>query len=1340
MRRHLGQLTVALGQASSTRSGMSRTNSSRIVAVLASGAMVAAGLAALASPAAVAADKHHGTEGVKVSKKDLSKLSGRAHTAGPRALDAKQGSREPGDALPAGVPAKGRYAFLLKLSTQSTHQAFQGAIGRGKAAAHTAAKSQLGAVTTAQNHVIGALPDKTRVLYRAHAVTAAVSVVTDVKNFQKLTRISGVSAVYPIAPKSPTNSYAVPLQHAPQAWEAHGNLGANSTVAIIDTGVDYTHANLGGVGTLAEYTDSKAQLGEPVSGGEFPGTKVIGGFDLAGDTYNADPADPAYNPVPSPDPWPLDCNGHGSHVAGTVAGYGENSDGTTYTGAYDTSTPFDTLRIGPGMAPHAKLYGFRVFGCEGSSDLVGSAIDMAADPNGDGDTSDHADVVNMSLGSDYGSPQDGDSQMTEWASGLGMTMVVASGNAGDLYDVGGSPGDAPSALTVAASQDAYAQVDSLNVSAPGSIAGSYAAERSIAYDWAGSPDLSGDVVRLTDPGNLDGCDPLSPADDALVDGKVVFLEWTDDDTVRRCGSKSRGDRLAAAGASGFIFGDDSESFAGGITGSVDIPGVLVAKSGADAIRTELQADNVVSISGTTANGFSQMIPALDDTIAGFSSRGIGDAGNVKPDVTAVGGTVFSTGSGTGNEGINESGTSMATPMVAGTAALVKTAHPDWSAKQTKADIMNTAGTDITQGPTKFAPQRVGTGRIQVDGALDNDVLAYVTDDGGAVSASFGPQALTGTTPTVLHKTIKVQNTGLSTRSYDVTFEDRSTVPGADYSVSPASITLDPKSSKTVTLTLTLDPTQLTKTNDPTVDLFQGGLPRQFQADASGLVNFTATSGGPDLRVSAYVAPRPASDMTQAGSLTLPAGDVQEALLPLTGQPVNQGGGSETVQSIVAGFELQAKSGPAPTCGGPVTDGCVNFSDERSADLKAVGATSDAPQLVANGQDPLTDGFVYFAINTQGRWRTASSSQEFDIYIDGDGDGTPDVVAYNTRFPDTDILVSELVDLSNGHVLDDELINASFGDTDTAAFDSDTLVMPVWLGAIPGLSADQSRINYAVYSFSPYQGNPVDAVGDPEWLSFDVLNPGIALFGSYDGSASPLLFPDAPSSVLNVRRDSAAYAADGGLGAMVVHFHNVLGEKTQLVKLKNVPTLGLTLAPNPAGRGQQVTATVTVPDTAGTAATGSVVLKAGATTLGTGDLADGTAHVTFARSAAGVYPVHAEYAGDDTHDPGVSATVNLTVEKTTPTIGLSLSRTKVHPGQRIRATVRITTVAGIAATGPVSIRRPNGRVLARGEIVDGVAVLKWRNHRHHGFKVRAVYRGDANYLGGTSAYVKVKVTG
>jgi subtilisin family serine protease len=1301
--------------------------------------MAVAGLAAAGSPAANAADKDHSTSGLDVTRHKLDK--GAASTR-PRVVGAKHSSGEPGSALPAGVPTKGRYAFLLKLSTRSTAAAYHASISKGTSAAKDAASSQLSAVTAAQNHVIGALPDNSRVLYRAHAVLAGVTVVTDVKNFQKLTRIDGVTAVYPVSPKAPSNSYAVPLQGAPQPWMAHSNLGADSTVAIIDTGVDYTHANFGGVGTVSEYDQSTAQLGEPVSEGEFPGVKVVGGYDLAGDAYQADPNTAGYNPVPSPDPWPLDCNGHGSHVAGTVAGYGVKGDGGTYTGSYDADTPFDELRIGPGMAPEAKLIALRVFGCDGSTDLVGAAIDRAADPNGDGDTSDHADVVNMSLGSDFGSPQDGDSIATEAASALGMTMVIASGNANDLYDVGGSPGNAPSALTVAASQDDYAQVDALNVTAPAAIDGPYAAERSIAYDWAHDPDLSGEVAQVSEPGNTDACSPLDAQDKAAVEGKIAFVEWTDDDNVRVCGSAARAENLVAAGAAGFIYADDEETFAAGITGSEVIPGVLVAESGSDAIRAQLEADATVTIGSTTANGFAQLTDGVNDTVAGFSSRGIGDAGNVKPDVTAVGSTVFSTASGTGDQGTNESGTSMATPMVAGTAALVTTAHPDWTAKQVKADIMNTAGQDLYTGNghtgAKYAPQRVGTGRIQVDNALDNEVLAYVTDDGGSVSASFGPQAVSE--PTTLEKTIKVENTSLESKSFDVSYVARTTVPGASYSVSPSSVTVDPESSKTVTVTLELDPSAMTKTHDATIDMLQGGPPRQFQADASGLVVLDSTGSDPSLRVPVYAAPRPVSTMTQPGSLTLPSGPVQQALLPLSGQSFNQGSGSSATQSTIAGFELQAKSGLVPQCGGDVTSGCVNFPDERSADLKYVGATSSAPQFEANGDDPM-DAEAYFAISTQGRWRTPASTQEFDVYLDGNGDGEPDGVLFNTRYPTaaTDIIVTELYDLGSGEVTWVDAVNDSFGDTDTAIFDSDTLVMQVPISEIPGITAESTRINYSVLSFSPYQGSPIDQT---DWMSFDPMSPGVAVYGSYSGGGqSALLYPDSESSVLNVRRDAAAYTQDGGLGAMLVHFHNALGDKAQLMKLKTTPGVDLALAPNPAQRGQQVTATVTVPNGDGPTPTGDVVVKSGSTTLASGELTDGAAQLTFdASNKAGSYPLHAEYAGDDDHEASMSDPVNLTVAKTRPTISLVLSKTKVGVGKRIKGTVTITTVAGIPATGKVTIRRMNGKILGSGYLSNGKVVIRWRNHVHHKFRVHAVYRsGDANYYPGVSASLRVKVS-
>ena len=105
--------------------------------------------------------------------------------------------------------------------------------------------------------------------------------------------------------------------------------------------------------------------------------------------------------------------------------------------------------------------------------------------------------------------------------------------------------------------------------------------------------------------------------------------------------------------------------------------------------------------------------------------------------------------GSGNEGIAESGTSMASPHVAGEAALVR-AHSGWTVEEVKAAIMNTATQDVFVGANHtgavYGPERVGAGRVKADAAVDTATLAYVKETPGAVGVSFGPLAVTAPTP------------------------------------------------------------------------------------------------------------------------------------------------------------------------------------------------------------------------------------------------------------------------------------------------------------------------------------------------------------------------------------------------------------------------------------------------------------------------------------------------------------------------------------------------------------------------------------------------------------------
>src|SRR4029077_6832948 len=164
----------------------------------------------------------------------------------------------------------------------------------------------------------------------------------------------------------------------------------------------------------------------------FPTQKVPGGHDFAGDNYNATLNNPAHAPVPDPDPF--DCNGHGTATASLIGGYGVTSAGFTYSGGYDALKPgIANLAISPGMAPAAKLYPLRVFGCTGSTNLVAEAIEWAMDPNGDGNFNDHMDVINMSLGAGAGFADDPDDIAASNAAAIGVLVCSAAGNKGDTF-------------------------------------------------------------------------------------------------------------------------------------------------------------------------------------------------------------------------------------------------------------------------------------------------------------------------------------------------------------------------------------------------------------------------------------------------------------------------------------------------------------------------------------------------------------------------------------------------------------------------------------------------------------------------------------------------------------------------------------------------------------------------------------------------------------------------------------------------------------------------------------------------------------------------------------------
>jgi subtilisin family serine protease len=304
----------------------------------------------------------------------------------------------------------------------------QKAHGRDVLAQQDQAREQLGSLIVHElsNMVVGANG------FRAFVRASDIPVIE---------ATAGVKTVAPVTRHYLSNATSVPWIGGDTAHDA-GFTGEGVSIAIIDTGIDYTHASFGGAGTSGAYDANNPNIIEPSS---FPTSKVVGGHDFAGPTYDPSSEDTS---DPDPDGDPLDVHGHGTHVAGSAAGI-------------DGVNP-------PGVAPDADLYALKVFGdVAGSTDLVSDAIEFALDPNGDLSTDDHVDVINMSLGSPYGHPDDPSAIAAANAVDLGVVVVAAAGNEGTPSYIAGSPAVAEGVISVAASIDGSDGIATFSSRGPG---------------------------------------------------------------------------------------------------------------------------------------------------------------------------------------------------------------------------------------------------------------------------------------------------------------------------------------------------------------------------------------------------------------------------------------------------------------------------------------------------------------------------------------------------------------------------------------------------------------------------------------------------------------------------------------------------------------------------------------------------------------------------------------------------------------------------------------------------------------------------------------------------------
>lgn len=614
---------------------------------------------------------------------------------------------------------------------------------------------------------------------------------------RQVAEIDGVAAVQVDEERQLQTDVGPEWIGAPSIWDGSatpsgaGTKGEGVIAGILDSGVNAANPSFAGSVSEADGGDGYSHV-NPFGEDNYVGVcdpanatfynpdfgcndKLIGAWDFA----SGDDAAVGYG---------YDENGHGTHTASTTAG--NQVDATTFSTEENPDERFSVTRNIKGVAPHANVISYDVCagGCPMSAILQG--IDQAID--------DGVDVINYSIGSAAPSNPWSDPDAIGFlnARAAGIYVATSAGNDGPGASTVGSPADVPWITSVGATQHNRQW---------------QATVENITADGATHPDITGLAFANATDGTFPLVDAADLGSNLCLAEQLTGQDLTGQIVVCERGTTGRvekGEVVAALGAEGMILMNNA---ANGDSLNADphaLPAIHITYD--DGVELEEWMDTVTGEQASLSGGTEHIGDDVADIMAGFSSRGPNRSVElISPSLSAPGVDILA-GNGTDNEvswGFI-SGTSMASPHVAGAFALIAAANPDWSPAEAQSALMTTAFTDVTDDDGSEADWfDMGSGRVDLTKAsdaglvLDETEADYLASDptlGGDVkdlnTASMATsQCLQECSWT---RTVSATETGAGAW----TAAGSGVTDGIDVSVEPATFTLAEGESQEITIT------------------------------------------------------------------------------------------------------------------------------------------------------------------------------------------------------------------------------------------------------------------------------------------------------------------------------------------------------------------------------------------------------------------------------------------------------------------------------------------------------------------------------------------------------------